>query len=89
MTTEEKFKKSENTVKNLKKRPSNDELLKLYALFKQATQGDVAGNRPSLINVKARAKWDAWKELSGIEKDRAMRDYTHTVEELVSRYGVN
>ena len=65
MTTEEKFKKSENTVKTLKKRPSNDELLKLYALFKQATQGDVSGSRPSLINVKARAKWDAWKELSG------------------------
>ena len=38
MTTEEKFKKSENTVKTLKKRPSNDELLKLYALFKQATE---------------------------------------------------
>ena len=89
MTTEEKFKKSENIVKTLKKRPSNDELLRLYALFKQATEGDVSGSRPSLINVRARAKWDAWKEVSGIEKNRAMEDYSQTVEELVVRYGVN
>lgn len=89
MTNEEKFKKSEKTVKTLKKRPSNDELLKLYALFKQATEGDVSGSRPSLINVRARAKWDAWKEVSGIDKDRAMEDYSQTVDELVGRYGVS
>ena len=89
MTAEEKFKVSENKVKNLKNRPSNDELLKLYALFKQATQGDASGKRPSLINVKARAKWDAWKELSGVQRDQAMTNYSQAVEDLVSRYGIN
>tara|TARA_B100000925_G_scaffold291892_1_gene282232 strand:+ start:3317 stop:3586 length:270 start_codon:yes stop_codon:yes gene_type:complete len=89
MSIEEKFKQSEDTVKSLKKRPTNDELLTLYALFKQATQGDVFGSRPSLINVKARAKWDAWKKLTGVQKDQAMENYSSTVEELVSRYGIN
>jgi diazepam-binding inhibitor (GABA receptor modulator, acyl-CoA-binding protein) len=89
MTKEQKFKNSENTVKTLKSRPSNDELLKLYALFKQATHGDVTGSRPSLINVKARAKWDAWKLINGTEKNQAMENYTNIVDELVNRYGVN
>jgi acyl-CoA-binding protein len=89
MSIEENFKKSETTVKTLKTRPSNDELLKLYALFKQATEGDASGSRPSLINVKARAKWDAWKKLNGTEKNQAMESYSQIVEELVGRYGIS
>ena len=84
----EKFKESEKNVKCLNKRPSNDELLKLYALFKQATKGDVEGKRPSLINVKERAKWDAWKNLEGTDKNQAMENYSTTVDQLISSYGI-
>ena len=87
MSIENKFKESEITVKQLKKRPTNDELLKLYGLYKQATSGDASGKRPSLINVKARAKWDAWKELQGTEKMNAMEDYCQEVSGLVGKYG--
>ena len=83
----EKFRESEKNVKCLSKRPSNDELLKLYALFKQATKGDVEGKRPSLINVKERAKWDAWKNLEGTDKNQAMKSYTNVVDKLITTYG--
>ena len=89
MSIENKFKESEVTVKQLKTRPSNDELLKLYGLYKQATTGDASGKRPSLINVKARAKWDAWKELQGLEKMAAMENYCNQVSALVGKYGKN
>ena len=87
MSIENKFKESEVTVKQLKTRPTNDELLKLYGLYKQATAGDASGKRPSLINVKARAKWDAWKELQGLEKMTAMENYCNEVSGLVGKYG--
>jgi len=87
MSVEEKFKQSEQIVKTLNKRPTNNELLKLYALFKQATVGDISGKRPSLINVKERAKWDAWKAIEGTEKNSAMENYCNTVEKLVEVYG--
>ena len=89
MSIENKFKESEVTVKQLKTRPNNDELLKLYGLYKQATNGDASGKRPSLINVKARAKWDAWKELQGLEKMAAMENYCNEVNVLVGKYGKN
>ena len=76
-----------NTLKTLNKRPNNNELLKLYALFKQATIGNVSGKRPSLINVKERAKWDAWKAIEGTEKSSAMENYNVTVDNLVQVYG--
>ena len=87
MSIEEKFKESEQVVKTLNKRPTNNELLKLYALFKQATVGDISGKRPSLINVKERAKWDAWKAIEGTEKNSAMETYNSTVDQLVQAYG--
>lgn len=43
----------------------NDDKLRFYALFKQATEGDVQGKRPSMLHLKDRAKWDAWKKLEG------------------------
>ena len=87
MDLKKSFEESQETVKNLNKRPSNDELLKLYALYKQATSGDAFGKRPSLINVKERAKWDAWKVLEGKKSEEAMEAYTDVVNTLINSYG--
>lgn len=53
----------------------NDVLLDLYALYKQATSGDVSGDRPGMLDVKGRAKYDAWAKRKGISKDAAMEQY--------------
>jgi diazepam-binding inhibitor (GABA receptor modulating acyl-CoA-binding protein) len=72
--------------KELTRRPSNEELLKLYALFKQATEGDVTGERPGGFDFKAIAKHDAWEELKGKSKDQAMQEYVSLIEELKKQY---
>ena len=68
--------------KTLPERPDNQTLLKLYALFKQATTGDVEGDRPGMTDFVNRAKWDAWKTLEGKTNDQAMQAYIDLVEGL-------
>ena len=53
----------------------NDVMLDLYALYKQATSGDVSGDRPGMLDVKGRAKYDAWAKRKGLSKDAAMEQY--------------
>jgi len=72
--------------KELTKRPSNEELLDLYALFKQASEGDVSGERPGGFDFKAIAKFDAWAEKKGIARDQASQDYIKLVEKLHQQY---
>ena len=60
----------------------NDVLLRLYALYKQATVGNATGPRPSSFDVVGRAKHDAWAELAGMSKEQAMEAYVALVEEL-------
>ena len=72
--------------KALTKRPSNEELLDLYALFKQATDGDVSGDRPGGFDFKAIAKFDAWAGKKGKGKDDAMKEYIDLVGKLVASY---
>ena len=54
------FEQAQKDVKTLTERPSNDDLLALYSLFKQATDGDVSGKRPGMLDMVGRAKYDAW-----------------------------
>ena len=68
------------------KRPSNEELLQLYALYKQATEGDVSGDRPGGFDFKAIAKFDAWAELQGKSMDTAKQEYITFVKELTQQY---
>lgn len=56
-------------------KPSNDVKLKFYALFKQATEGDVKGKKPGLTNIVGRAKYSAWADLKGMSADQAMETY--------------
>jgi len=81
MSLSEDFDAAQARVKGLSATPSNDDLLQLYALFKQATQGDVSGKRPGMLDIKGRAKFDAWSSVKGTPKDDAKTRYV----ELVSR----
>lgn len=68
--------------KKLSERPSNDILLKLYALYKQATDGDVEGKRPGFTDMVGRAKYDAWAALKGTASDAAKQQYVDLVNSL-------
>jgi diazepam-binding inhibitor (GABA receptor modulator, acyl-CoA-binding protein) len=76
------FEKAQADVKKLDDDPGNAAKLKLYALFKQATSGDVDGKRPGMMDMVGRAKWDAWNEVKGMSADDAMQAYIDYVEEL-------
>lgn len=79
-----KFEDAQKRAKELKKTPSNDDLLELYAFYKQATTGDVAGSRPGMLDLKGRAKFDAWTKKKGTSKDDAMTKYAALVDRLAS-----
>lgn len=68
--------------KKLTDRPDNLTLLKMYALFKQGSEGDAPGERPGVTDFIARAKWDAWHELGKISQDEARQQYIDLVIEL-------
>lgn len=68
--------------KQLPERPDNMTMLKIYALYKQATAGDVEGSRPGFTDMVGRAKWDAWNELKGKSSDEAMEAYASLIESL-------
>ena len=68
--------------KNLPEKPDNMTLLKLYALYKQASSGDVEGKRPGFTDMVGRAKWDAWNEAKGKAGKDAMQEYVDLIESL-------
>lgn len=68
--------------KNLSERPDNATLLKLYALYKQATAGDNTEKKPGFSDMVGRAKWDAWNGLKGTANDAAMQQYVDLIESL-------
>lgn len=69
-------------AKQLKERPDNDTLLRLYALYKQGAEGDVSGARPGMFDMRGRAKWDAWDKRKGMSTDEAMDAYIAYVAQL-------
>ncbi|CAH8538983.1 unnamed protein product [Dicrocoelium dendriticum] len=75
-------------VRNLKKRPSVNELLDLYALFKQATVGDNTTDAPSAINFQAKSKWDAWSSKKGMSKEDSKKEYLEVAHKLIEKYGL-
>jgi len=68
--------------KNLSERPDNMTLLKLYALYKQASAGDNDEKKPSFSDMVGRAKWDAWNKLKGTEQDAARQQYIDLIASL-------
>lgn len=77
-----RFQAAADASKQLPTRPDNDTLLKIYALFKQASAGDVAGERPGMFDFVGQAKYDAWAGLKGTSKDAAMQSYVELIERL-------
>ena len=82
MSLQEQFAQAQTDSKNLPERPDNMTLLKIYALFKQATQGDASGERPGFTDMVGRAKFDAWDALKGTSQEDAMQQYVDLIEEL-------
>lgn len=75
MTLVEEFEAAVKRVNTLPSAPSNNVLLDLYGLYKQATVGDASGKRPGMTDFRGRAKYDAWAGRKGMSKDDAMRAY--------------
>ncbi len=80
MNLQQQFEQAQLDSKKLSERPDNMTLLKMYALFKQATTGDATGERPGFADMVGRAKWDAWNGLKGSED--AMQRYVDLVADL-------
>ena len=83
--TKQQFDAAQADVQRLTERPDNETLLELYSYYKQATEGDVTGDKPSAFDFKARAKYDAWQARAGMSKDLAREAYVKLVNHLKSR----
>jgi acyl-CoA-binding protein len=83
MEIREQFETAVKESKTLAEKPSNETLLHLYSLYKQATEGDNSGDPPSNpFDFVAKAKYEAWAELSGKTKEQAMKEYVDLVSKL-------
>ena len=67
--------------------PSNELKLKMYALYRQASDGDVQGKRPGMLDLVGRAKFDAWSEVKGMTKETAMKQYVDEIKKLEKAAG--
>lgn len=79
---ETRFKQAAVDAKQLSERPDNDTLLKLYALYKQGSEGDVSGEKPGFFDFVGTAKYEAWEKLQGMPREDAMQKYVDLVESL-------
>ncbi len=79
---EARFQSACTAAKSLSSRPANDDMLALYALFKQGSSGDVSGDRPGLLDFVGGAKYDAWTRLAGMSSEDAMQQYIDKVKSL-------
>ena len=86
MAVKDLFIKAQEDVKTLTKRPSNDDFLALYSLFKQANDGDVKGSRPGMLDLMGRGKYDSWAKLKGMSADQAMQAYIDKVAGLLKTH---
>ncbi|XP_070565494.1 acyl-CoA-binding protein-like isoform X1 [Ptychodera flava] len=82
------FNTAAEEVKKLKQKPTDEEMLEIYALFKQATVGDINTDRPGMLDFKGKAKWDAWDAKKGTSQADAEQKYIAKVEELKGKYGM-
>ncbi|KFN45280.1 acyl-CoA-binding protein [Arenimonas composti] len=77
-----RFQQAAQDVMNLSERPDNDTMLRLYALYKQGSEGDVSGPKPGFFDFVGTAKYDAWAKLAGTGSEEAMRRYIDLVAKL-------
>ncbi|NND44373.1 MAG: acyl-CoA-binding protein [Xanthomonadales bacterium] len=77
-----RFEQAAQAAKSLPERPDNETLLRLYALYKQGSSGDVAGEKPGFFDFVGMAKYEAWEKLQGMETSEARQKYIELVESL-------
>ena len=80
---EQSFRDAAARIKTRASTPSNGDLLMLYGLYKQATEGDCETAQPWAVQVQARAKWEAWNKNKKMDNFTAMRNYIDKVEDLM------
>ena len=78
------FEQAAEDIQRLGQRPDNDTLLKLYALYKQGSEGDVRGEQPGFFDFVGTAKYEAWVQLRGVAEDEAMQRYIALVHDLLA-----
>lgn len=81
-TLDARFEQAQVDVKGLPEKPGNMTLLRLYALFKQATEGDAHGEKPGFADIVGKYKYDAWASLKGTAQGQAKEQYVELVESL-------
>lgn len=77
-----RFEQAKQDVQGLSERPDNDTLLRLYALYKQGSEGDVSGDKPGFFDFVGTAKYEAWAKLKGTSPDDAKQKYVDLVKKL-------
>ena len=82
MTLAEEFEAAVKRVNGLAAAPPTSVMLELYGLYKQASAGDATGSRPGMMDVRGRAKFDAWASRKGMSRDDAMRAYIDRASKL-------
>ncbi|KAI1731560.1 acyl coA binding protein [Ditylenchus destructor] len=82
------FEEAAEQAKKLKKTPSNEEMLELYAFYKQAMVGDNNTDKPGMLDMKGKAKWNSWNSKKGTSQDDAKNSYVTLVGQLVEKYGL-
>ena len=82
MELDDEFKSAADRATKLSKRPPNDIMLQLYALYKQGNNGDVIGDRPGFADFENRVKYDSWSKLKGKSEDDAKKEYITLVNQL-------
>lgn len=83
MSLDQEFAKAQQDVQTLSAKPGNDTLLDLYALYKQATVGNVKGSRPGFFDLKGQAKYDAWARRKGQDSEACKQAYVDLVGRLL------
>ncbi|HJR75085.1 MAG TPA: acyl-CoA-binding protein [Luteimonas sp.] len=81
---QKRFEQATKDVQALPDRPDNDTLLRLYALYKQGSEGDVQGDKPGFFDFVGTAKYEAWAKLKGTSQDDAMKKYVDLVKKLTT-----
>ena len=79
---QQQFEQAARDIKTLDERPDNDTMLRLYALYKQGSEGDVKGDKPGFFDFVGAAKYEAWEKLSGTSSEQAKK-YVDLVKKLV------
>ncbi|XP_043923447.1 acyl-CoA-binding domain-containing protein 7 [Protopterus annectens] len=88
MSLQNAFDEAAETVKKLKARPDDDELRELYGLYKQVTVGDINIGCPGMLDLKGKAKWEAWNSKKGMSREDAMNAYISKANEMKEKYGI-